>query len=89
VEICVITIVSNLESDPILTTFSPVGKLAELNQCVTVTSPVVEAVPVNKDTDGGDTHIGTNDEVTSEDPRSNNSFITKILEQNITIFTVF
>lgn len=56
---------------------TPVGKLAEFNQGVSITCPVIIKVPVSEDSDSGKTNIGTNDSVSEEDPRSDDRFIAR------------
>lgn len=73
----VLAIVTNAEVLPV-SAFTPVGKLAEFNQRVSITGPVVGSVPVSEDSDSGKTNVGTDNAVSEEDPRGNDRFITKI-----------
>mmetsp|Transcript_11461 Transcript_11461/g.36259 ORF Transcript_11461/g.36259 Transcript_11461/m.36259 type:complete len:251 (+) Transcript_11461:266-1018(+) len=48
---------------------APVRELVEGNECVPVVGPVVEEVPVDKDTDSRKADINPDDHVPEEDPR--------------------
>ena len=60
----------------IICALRPVGQLAEGNETVTITGPVVTSVPVSEDQNSGQTNIGTDKEISNENTRSNNRFIT-------------
>jgi len=75
-KLSVFTIVGNLGASPTFRdTFTPISKLSKFDKSVTITSPVIIAVPVNEDSNSGKTDICTNNEITSEDPWGNNGFI--------------
>jgi len=72
-ELSVLSKVGSLEG--CVSAFTPVGQLAEGHKSVAISRPVVANVPVDEDTDSGQTNIGTDNEVTDENRRSDNWFI--------------
>jgi hypothetical protein len=87
----VVGIVSDLEAFPFWfrdIALTPLREVAELNERVTISRPVVIAVPVNKDTNGGKTNISTNDEVSGEDPWGDDGLVaTKLRKKSILLFS--
>jgi hypothetical protein len=58
---------------------TPLGKLFKSNDRVSIVSPVIEAIPVDENTNGGNTYIKTNDEISEEGPVIYKWFITLLL----------
>jgi hypothetical protein len=55
---------------------TPLGKLFKSNDRVSIISPVIEAIPVDENTNGGNPYIKTNDEISEEGPIIYKWFIT-------------
>jgi len=69
---CIIII--NAEFSPIFA-FGPVSELVQGDDRMRVIGPVIEAIPINKDSHGGNSNIQSDDQISDKDPTSDDLFI--------------